>query len=1142
MIRLTENSPRDIPQRVAQKLKLTQHLRCLFALMNWMIVLLSTACSSLPDAALDPPLTETLKQRITKARNAIIETRRTLARASGSAYVQELKIRLGELLSDEARAHYQVARAREGATDQALQVPQVKTLKQQAITLYREFLQEYQSSPLRARALFNLGQELRELGEYDEMRKAFEQLVDERPKDPLTMEALLVLGSDYFDRNQLDEAAQRLIKITEGPLHKVTGQAHYKLAWVRFNQDRCGDAITSFESAIKVSESWLAQSEERRARFEGTEFDVRREALVDLTFCYSKDRPERGAVTHLSQLAYDRGPLVAALEKLSRRYVILERNEGLRDTARALLDLGPDTPKRREDVENLHSALKKLKDYTRVGEDVARFTKTFSRVMSTGGLSSAQRASILIRFELLTRDLATSAQLELEHRFGKKKLPPQESAVLQLQSAYERYLETFGSRSSVRHLVNSATLTLSAQAAEEPKSGEDEPSKDKSSAEEFDLKQSELDILSNLSGIYSTSGRDYLAGQRYYERAQLLGNEGGEDAYQAVLHFQRALSTGERSRKELVTARASLRNAAAQLLQARLSAEQGPKVRYAIALTFYEEGRLSLAIEYLTAVAIEYPATEQGNLATLLVLDAYKQLSDFSGLAAAAELFIRLGVSQELKPRLTQLVAHAQQLALDELALEAAGVDGGDVSAELVDFAKSSSGSLGERALINAFVAAQSAGDFSAMREVAKLIENQYPKSAQLLGVFTGLARSATTYLYVDEAIDYYQKAIQVAPAQRAQLLAASAELSAMLGDVDGAIKALKQAVTDESSDDRIFALYLKLLIDHLQPEEAWTALEPLKNRGSVVIAAGLGYLQVLRRQFDEAEETLEPVIEAGDELDPYANALGLYALAEVNTQFLRAFTPDGTMDELGEWVTLMEMAEQSYLRVVRTGQPKWGAAALNRLAALSEYTGESILKFKPPSELSSGDQKRFSESFKQRASILNNQKRQSLKACRELGLLRGIVSSPVRDCLNDRLMSGPAIPPTQIASRQTRAQETVGGADREAFGRNPSDVKAAFRLAQALLSAGDPHLARLALAQALQGGGAEVHNLYGVACAQAGDFEGAMRGFGRAAISGLSAGIENAVKLLKDKLGVPEARVLTQEAWKVTTSGGQLW
>ena len=95
-------------------------------------------------------------------------------------------------------------------------------------------------------------------------------------------------------------------------------------------------------------------------------------------------------------------------------------------------------------------------------------------------------------------------------------------------------------------------------------------------------------------------------------------------------------------------ARASLRRAAAQLLNASLSKDQGPKVRYAIALTFYEEGRLRQAIEYLTAVATEYPSTTQGDSASLLALDAYKQLSDYEGLASAGERMLKLGLSSTL--------------------------------------------------------------------------------------------------------------------------------------------------------------------------------------------------------------------------------------------------------------------------------------------------------------------------------------------------------------------------------------------------------------------------------------------------------------------------------------------------------------
>ena len=1121
-------------------------------------LMLLNACASLPEAALDPPVTETLKQRITKARNAIIETRRTLARATGSAYVQELRIRLGELLSDEARAHYQVARAREGISNKALQVPQVKTLKQQAVIVYEEFLESYPTSPLRARALFNMGQEQRELGDYDAMRAAFEKLVSEQPAHPLSTEALLVLGGDYFDRNQLDEAAKRLEKITQGALHKVSGLAHYKLAWVRVNQDRCGDAIKSFESAIQASHRWIHGASKRSKQnarqiqepsIEGTEFDVRREALVDLAFCYSKERPDKGAVKHLSKLAYDRGPLVASLEKLGRRYVILERNEGLRDVSRALLDLGPDSSRRREDAENLHSAIKKLKDYEHVGDDVRRLTETFTRAVRSAGLTEAERARVLIRFELLSRDLATSAQLALEKKLGARKVaqasPKVQKEATQLQNAYVYYLETFGAQSGVSALVDASIVSQSAQ-SEDPQAGGEKTGEKKtgeeSSEERVDLRQSELDVLANLSALYSRAGQDYQAGQRFYERAQLLDKQGAEDAYQAVQHFQRALSVEGRPRGELVIARASLRRAAAQLLNASLSKDQGPKVRYAIALTFYEEGRLRQAIEYLTAVATEYPSTTQGDSASLLALDAYKQLSDYEGLASAGERMLKLGLSSTLKPRVKALVSQAQQLALDELALEAAGVDGGDVSSELIDFAQNSSGSLGERALINAFIAAQSEGDLEGMKKVAQLIEASYPKSSQLLGVWTGIARSAASQLLVNDAIDSYKRAIAVAPSQKPQLLAASAELSAKMGDIDAALAGLKVAVQSADSDPRVVALYVKLLMNHRSPSDVWSAIEPLDPTSSAVVAAARGYLQVQRGKFDEAEETLQAVIAAGDDLDSYSKALGLYALAEVNTHFLKGFTPEQNVDDLAEWVTLMELAEQSYLRVVRTGESRWGSAALNRLAKLSEYTSSTIITFKPPAELGSAAKERFALGFKKRAALLKNQRAQALKACRELGLLRGLFPPPVRDCLNNNVMNTLEVKPTTIRPRGSAADASVGKAEREALARNPSDVKAAIRLGQALLDANDPHLARLALAQALQGGGAEAQNLYGVACAKAGDYEGAIQGFGRAAVSGLSVGIENAVKLLSTELGVSNAESLTRDVWKATTSGGVRW
>ena len=137
--------------------------------------------------------------------------------------------------------------------------------------------------------------------------------------------------------------------------------------------------------------------------------------------------------------------------------------------------------------------------------------------------------------------------------------------------------------------------------------------------------------------------------------------------------------------------------------------------------------------------------------------------------------------------------------------------------------------------------------------------------------------------------------------------------------------------------------------------------------------------------------------------------------------------------------------------------------------------------------------------------------------------------------------MRGPEVEQEPIAVRQTVSPRDVGKADREAFARNPQDFKAIMRLGRALLAANDPHLARLALSQALQGGGAELLNLYGVACARVEDWSGAFEGFGRAAIAGFEGGIVNAKKLFS-RLNMSAAAQRANKEWSIQTSGGELW
>ncbi len=337
----------------------------------------------------DTPRVERLRLQITKARNAIEETRQAIALARGAPYLPELYVRLAELTGEEARYHYQVAYEREQRSEKALHVPQVRFLKEQAIGLYKQVARRYPDSAAVPRALFNMGQEYRELGEYDEMRAVLGRLVDEHPRGPLTDSALLVLGDDRFDRSELGAAAKHYERILKGSEpSRVKGLAHYKLAWVHVNQGSCKRALGHFEAAIETVDAFVGAGGLLRGAAGGTyaDLDVRREALVDLTYCYSRERPPHTAVAYMRDHAYDRGAYVAALQRLVDRYSVMDQAEGAAATTRELLALAPDGQDRLDDARLLHASVRKTDRYERVAEDV--------RLIARAGLRQAHGPTV----------------------------------------------------------------------------------------------------------------------------------------------------------------------------------------------------------------------------------------------------------------------------------------------------------------------------------------------------------------------------------------------------------------------------------------------------------------------------------------------------------------------------------------------------------------------------------------------------------------------------------------------------------------------------------------------------------------------------------------------------------------------------
>lgn len=264
-----------------------------------------------------------------------------------------------------------------------------------------------------------------------------------------------------------------------------------------------------------------------------------------------------------------------------------------------------------------------------------------------------------------------------------------------------------------------------------------------------------------------------------------------------------------RRNRRAYPSRATLRKVGSELLDYTIAPEKARQVKFAIAQTFYDEGQYSQAIDRLTAVAYEFPQTPEADAAVQLTLDSYHTLNDFDGLMYASRRLLSEGspVSAALKAEVQGILAAAEQRKLDELSLQAAGEDGSGLD-QLIHFAEQNPGSdVGERALVNAFVAARAVGDTAKVYEMANQLAEKYPQSEQLPGIYKSLAQTANTRFEFDQAIDYLKRAAQVNEGQRTLILAAAAELESQLGRTASAQGTYETAVRQSKEDARDIAL-----------------------------------------------------------------------------------------------------------------------------------------------------------------------------------------------------------------------------------------------------------------------------------------------------------------------------------------------
>ena len=1045
-------------------------------------------CSTPSFEAQDTAEVESLRLRIAQVRNAVDETRETIAWSQGAEYLPELYMRLAELLSEEARYHYQLARLRESGEAQAdLYVPEVRLLKNDAIDIYQTTLRRFPDSAEAPRMLFNMGHEHRELGNYDEMRTAMQRLVAEYPDSLLRHQALIVLGDYEFDQHEMSEAAHYYEQIIDDELNSASGLAQYKMAWVAINDGDCEQALNFFESAMGAMADWeeyLAGDEVNLAALEGLpgvdqSIDVERNSLVDLGYCYSQERQPEDAIAYYREWANNRPTYVAGLHRLARRYRLHDEFEGARDVSRELLNYGHADFDRLEDARTLFTSLNELGDYDSVASDVELINRALTNYHGQISIEESEAVGLFEEFEVYVRSLSTEAQEKMNQASGEE----EQRQAAEVARAYRAHLDTY------------------------PDSEE------------------RVSILLNLVEVLEVEDRNFEAGQRGMEAATLIDDdeERADALYDAVVNFQTSLEReADRGQFESVTARTSLRAAGEQLLELGLEGDRRKRVKFAIAESHFDAGEYDEAIDKLGLVAYQFPDTDQSEEAIRLVLDSYLTITDFDGLIAASQRFLQSGspASSSLRTDIEEILEVAEQQRLDALTLAAAGDDDVDLT-PLQDFAEVHAGTeTGENALLNAFVAARSSGDTAQMYEMADELAASYPDSDELSGIFSSLAQTAVRRFEYDRGVEFLERAGDYDPEQRTRFLTAAGELKQELGEYDEARRYYHEALNaSETPEARAQALgsYAQLLEQSASPQQVFRELVRYEDEGQPEVLVRLGLAQLAEGNPDEAAGYFQQVLGiAGASSE--AEARAHYGLAEVMLATLQRFPELEDFTVIQDYITLIDVTQQNYLNAARQRSQRYTTVAFARLAYAMQHVVGELSRVSLPADLDSQQREQLQGAIDDRIQRIEATVDEALEACSTRLWSSHIFDDVVQQCLQGQPWD--ATLATYASPGSRRSIELGEGAEqlRERVARNPDDVDALRTLGTQLLDGGDPHLARLAFQQAVSaGGGSEEMNLVGVASYEMGDLRRAFEAFSRSADAGNQAGKRNLGRILRE-------------------------
>lgn len=222
-----------------------------------------------------------------------------------------------------------------------LDLAEAREYNRKAIQLYEWFLRDYPRDSKISQALFFLGYNHFELGDYKQGAFYYGRLTKEFPKSPFVGEAHFALGEFYFENEKWADAYKEYSQIIKDKKHRLNTFALYKGAWCLYRLGKTEQGIQYLDFIVKGG-----GNDSRGALSGGKKLNTSRlesESLRDLVIFFADTGDTQRAVAYFRNINTKEAR--ANIEKLAYFFADKGNRDGSRDVFRMLIAQEPTAKK-----------------------------------------------------------------------------------------------------------------------------------------------------------------------------------------------------------------------------------------------------------------------------------------------------------------------------------------------------------------------------------------------------------------------------------------------------------------------------------------------------------------------------------------------------------------------------------------------------------------------------------------------------------------------------------------------------------------------------------------------------------------------------------------------------------------------------